>query len=107
MYTVGLQDHTCTAWCQPPEHAHLVLITPDVQTEAEVLASGIAEAYYAVHRRRILHARPAPEVDKERLVQEKTGQLGISHRLSVRRFPAEALQAMTVWLIHFRQEEPS
>ena len=68
-----------------------MLITPEAQTEADVLESGIAEAYFAVHGRRILSARPAPEVDKERLVAEKTGQLGISNRLSVRRFPADEL----------------
>ena len=97
-------DHKCNAWCSPPEHAHVILVMAEAQTEEDILALGIADAYYALHTRRIVRARKAPEVDKAQIIREKAGQRGVSTQRSVQCFTPAQMATMTVWLIHFVQE---
>ena|SRR5207248_832768 len=103
-YTVGLDEHRCNAWCSPPQHAHLALVSPTQDAES-IVHGPIAHAYYALHRRRIIAARQAPEADKARLVTEKVGHYGVSTRLNVRKFDRDMLATLTCWLITFVAEE--
>lgn len=98
-------NHTCNAWCTGDTHTHVVLISPTVRTEADVLTR-IAGVYRQLSGRCILHARPAPEADHAALITARTGELGISTSGRVRPMPRQALERMRPWLIVYRNDSP-
>jgi len=95
-----MSDHTCNAWCAPPRHAHLVLIDPQCTTEDDVLMH-LAAPYAALHGRSILHARLAPEADREAVIQAQVGATGASTRGRYAQLSRERLEGMRVWRITY------
>lgn len=100
---VGLQEHTCNAWCTHPLHIHVVLVTPEASAD-DLVHGGVAKAYYQLHRRLILDARLATEIDQDAVVAAKEHHHGISTQLTVTKFSREDLAQLTCWRITFRQE---